>query len=233
MAHDRSRIADGLLRVQSAIAGACQRAGREPGSVRLVAVTKYVDEAAARLLVECGQADLGENRPQQLAARMEGLRDLRPRWHLIGHLQRNKVRLVVPGTDLIHSVDSLPLLQAISARADASSSTAHCLVEINPSGEPAKHGLAPEELLSFLEQADALPGISIDGLMAMSGLESSRDEARGQFEMVSRLAREHDANPVCRFRLRELSMGMSGDFEEAIAAGSTIVRIGSALFDAE
>jgi PLP dependent protein len=224
------QLAANLLRVQDGIAEACQSAGRPVSAVKLVAVTKGVSPDMIRLLAACGQVDVGENRPQQLAARREELADLPVNWHLIGHLQRNKIRLVVPGTALIHSVDSLRLAVALDAEALSRGVPVRCLLEVNVSGDVAKHGFAPLDLPGVLGQLDQLKWLEVAGLMAMSGLESDPATARRQFEEVCELADRCNANPVARFRLTELSMGMSGDFREAIAAGSTLVRIGSALF---
>lgn len=224
------QLAANLRRVQEAIAEACISASRPVSAVNLVAVTKGVSVDVIRQLAGCGQVEVGENRPQQLAARREELADLPVHWHLIGHLQRNKIRLVVPGTALIHSVDSLRLADALDAEALSRGVPVRCLLEVNVSGEVAKHGFAPPALPGVLEHLDRLKRLEVVGLMAMSGLESEPATARRQFEEVRELADRCNANPVARFRLNELSMGMSGDFREAIAAGATLVRIGSALF---
>jgi hypothetical protein len=226
------QLANNLDRVRNQIADTCLAAGRDPGEVRLVAVTKYVDASVIRMLARCGQAVMGENRPQQLVARRHELADLPLEWHLIGHLQRNKVRLVVPGTALIHSIDSVRLAEAIEAEAASAGVVVRGLLEVNVSGDEAKHGFARPELIPALEQLDGLRHLELCGLMAMSGVEADADTARRQFEAVRELAVHCRARGTGRFQLNELSMGMSGDFREAIAAGATIVRIGSALYHA-
>lgn len=223
------RLAFNLRRVREAIAEACIRAGRPVSAVTLVAVTKYVEADVIRMLAACGQVEVGENRPQQLAGRRIELADLPLKWHLIGHLQRNKVRLVVPGSVMIHSLDSLRLAEAIQAEASAQGVRVRCLLEVNVSGEGSKHGFSPDSLPETLQLLNPLQNIEVAGLMAMSGLNSCTTTARRQFEQVRELAER--CNAAGRCRLNELSMGMSGDFGEAIAAGATLVRIGSALFD--
>lgn len=229
----REQLQRNLQRVQQEVAEACSMAGRDLNSVRIVGVTKYVDAEIARSLAEIGQLDLGENRPQQLAEKVAAIDIIPVRWHMIGHLQRNKIKLVVPACHLIHSVDSLRLLQSISEFAVQKGTVAKCLLEINISGEAAKHGLRPDEMQSMLDAAAGLGGISVHGLMAMSGLDSTPDESLRQFvavrELRDRLAEKYGEE----FPLPELSMGMSGDSPQAVEAGATLLRIGSRLFETD
>jgi pyridoxal phosphate enzyme (YggS family) len=222
------RVAANLANVRDRIAAAARSAGRSPDEVRLVAVTKYVDAATTRLLIEAGCHDLGESRPQELWDKAAALADSAIRWHLIGHLQRNKVRRTLPLVSLIHSGDSLRLLEVLNREAVGPLSV---LLEVNVSGEAAKHGFAPDELPRHLEALAALTNLDIRGLMAMAALDDDPTTARRDFarlrELRDRLRREWAG----RFALDELSMGMSGDFEQAVAEGATIVRIGSALFE--
>jgi PLP dependent protein len=225
---NKEKIAANLKEVRDRIADAARSAGRSPDEVRLVAVTKYVDAATAQLLVDAGCRDLGESRPQQLWDKAATLPDPAIRWHLIGHLQRNKVRRTLPLVHLIHSGDSLRLLEELDREAESPLSV---LLEVNVSGETAKHGFAPDELPRHVEALAALTHLEIRGLMAMAGLEGDAASARRDFaglrELRDRLRRDWSG----RFGLDELSMGMSGDFEQAVAEGATIVRIGSALFE--
>lgn len=240
------RIADNLARVRENIAAAAARSGRSAAQVRLVGVTKYGDAATARLLVEAGCHDLGESRPQELwskAAHFETDRsdptappDRSPaiRWHLIGHLQRNKLARTLPLVTLIHSVDSERLLEAIAAI--ACPTPVNVLLEVNISGDAAKHGFAPDELPRIVPHWTTSPLLRIRGLMAMSGLESSPEETRREFAAVRALRdrlRDLLGSEVKSNEspLPELSMGMSGDYEIAIEEGATIVRVGSALFE--
>lgn len=226
-----SQLRDNLARVRERIADAAHHAGRSPESVRLVAVSKYVDAEQTRELFDAGCRDLGEARPQQLLTKAEALSDLPIRWHLIGHLQRNKARKIVELAPLIHSGDSLRLLEELNTLAAAQAKTLEILLEINISTDPTKHGFGPQEVAPLLPQLAALSHLRFIGLMAMSGFHSELDEARRQFEQV-RLLRDHLASQqLPNFALRELSMGMTDDYPAAIAAGATMVRIGSALFD--
>ena len=229
-----ARVADNLASVRERIAAAAARSGRSASAVMLVAVTKSQPEPAIRALLAAGCRDLGESRPQELWAKSEALGSAttgRPiYWHLIGHLQRNKLRRTLPLVTLIHSADSLRLIQAIDAQAHAESLMVDCLLEVNISGEDAKHGLAPHEVEPLIAQLGSLKRLRVLGLMGMAALEGGSDVARRNFaalrELRDRLAPSFPPNVV----LNELSMGMSGDFEAAIEEGATIVRVGSALF---
>jgi PLP dependent protein len=221
-----------LLRVRQRIEAAETRSGRPAGSVRLVGVTKYVDAATTGELAEAGCWELGENRPQSLWEKASTLNDPRIAWHLIGHLQRNKVARTVEVAALIHSVDSERLLAAINEAALRINIRSNVLLEINVSGEAAKHGLHPNELRAILEQAVHYSHVNICGLMCMAGLESETDQTRREFAMLRKLREGHRPFESTNIRLDELSMGMSGDFEIAIEEGATIVRVGSLLFQA-
>lgn len=227
------RIAANLAEVRDRIAVAARGAGRSPDEVRLVAVTKYVDAATTRLLFDAGCTDLGESRPQQLWDKAAALNDAAIRWHLIGHLQRNKVRRTLPLVHLIHSGDGLRLLEELDrdTAALAGRSPLAVLLEVNVSGETAKHGFAPDDLPKHVETLAAFKHLDVRGLMAMAGLDDDPTSARRDFarlrELRDRLRREWSG----RFALDELSMGMSGDYEAAIAEGATLVRVGSALFE--
>lgn len=217
--------------VHQRIDDAAERSGRTGDEIQLVAVTKYVDANTTRQLVEAGCQDLGENRPQVLWDKSEQLADLDIRWHQIGHLQRNKVKRTVGLTHLIHSVDSERLMRAIDVTAAESNQTIDILLEVNVSGEAAKHGLAPESLPSILEVAADLKHIQVNGLMCMAGLEGNLDQAQREFASLRELANRHQGHSSDTVRLKELSMGMSGDFEVAIEEGATIVRVGSLLYE--
>lgn len=212
------------------MAAAATAAGRRAEDVRLVAVTKYVDAATTRLLVSAGCGDLGESRPQQLWDKHAALADLDVRWHLIGHLQRNKVRRTAPLLHMLHSGDSLRLLSEINdARGDAA--PLPVLLEVNVSGDAAKHGFSPIEVEPLLDDLSRLKRLEVRGLMCMAGLEGSAADARREFASLRELRDRLRNAWRGRFELDELSMGMSGDFEAAVAEGSTMVRVGSALFE--
>jgi hypothetical protein len=219
-----------LQRVREEIIDACNRANRSPDSVRLVAVTKYVDAEMTAELVRAGAEDLGENRPQALEEKAKALEQLHPRWHMIGHLQRNKVRKVLPYVHLLHSGDSLRLLETVNEVAAETGKSVDVLLEVNISGEAAKHGFHSDELLAAVPKIFSLKSLRVRGLMGMSGLEASDQEKQSQFAALRRLLeRVREEFPEARDWC-ELSMGMTDDFAAAIAEGSTLLRIGSALF---
>ena len=235
MTNSGKRLAENLARVKDRIAAAAERSGRRPDQVKLIAVTKYVDANITRKLVEAGCLDLGESRPQELWQKAELLADLNVNWHMIGHLQRNKVRRTLPLVSLIHSVDSVRLLQSIESLAEelstpTESRMVEVLLEVNVSGEEAKHGFAPDACLQAIETALDMSHVRVQGLMCMAHLGSGQEGARRDFASL-RALRDQLQESCDAASLGELSMGMSGDFEEAIKAGSTIVRIGSALFE--
>lgn len=224
----RQRIAANWAAVEDAVRDAMSVAGRGVDEVRVVGVTKYVTADVAAMLVEAGCHELGESRPQQLWEKAEALAQLDAiHWHAIGHLQRNKVRRTLNFRPTIHSIDSLRLLRAIDQEASAQGIEVTALLEVNISGEQAKTGFAPDDLRAALE-AYSGDAIRLNGLMAMAGRATSGATAREQFASLRRLRDELESSTGRR--LSELSMGMSGDFLEAIAEGATIVRIGSRLF---
>ncbi len=224
------RILANLGEVRDRIADAARRSGRTPDAVRLVAVTKTVPVETIRILLEAGQRDLGENRAQQLRDRAAELQGAPVRWHMIGRLQRNKVKYVVPAA-MIHSVDSVRLAEEISKRAQAAAGArATCLVEVNVSGEEAKGGVAPAEAPRVAGEIAALPSVDLVGLMTMAPLAETGETVRPVFaalrECLARVNREADLEKP----LTELSMGMTQDYETAVEEGATIVRVGAALF---
>jgi hypothetical protein len=224
-------VARNLARVTDRIAEAALRAGRSPEDVTLVGVTKYVDTAHAAALLTVGCSNLGESRPQELWDKAASPDLAAARWHLIGHLQRNKVRRTLPLVSLIHSVDSQRLLAAINREAESLGRPVDVLLEINTSGDTAKHGLAPAELPPLLSEANNYPRVSIRGLMTMAALTGGADIVRKNFDVLRELRdRVQDETPD-GVLLAELSMGMSRDFEQAIAAGATLVRVGSLLWE--
>ena len=226
-----ARIAENLGRVRTAHGRSGPPAGRNAGDVRLLAVTKYVGAREIRALVDAGCNDLGESRPQQLWDRAAELGDLGVHWHLIGHLQRNKVRRTLPLVELIHSVDSPRLAAEIDAEAGQAARRAAILLEVNVSGEAAKHGFAPAEVEPFVAALAGYRNLDLRGLMCMAGLEGDLDDARREFAALRLLRDRLRPNGPAGIAMNELSMGMSGDFTVAIEEGATIVRIGSALFE--
>jgi pyridoxal phosphate enzyme (YggS family) len=218
-----------LAAVEARLAAACARAGRARGDVTLVAVTKTVPVEIAAALPRLGVLDLGENRPQELWRKSDALPPT-VRWHLIGHLQRNKIDRTLPIPTLIHSVDSERLLHALEQEAAKQKRTIPVLLEVNASGEASKHGFAPDDLPPLVPAIRALRHVHVRGLMTMAALqepEACRPTFRRLRALRDRLAGEL-GEP---HRLTELSMGMSNDFEVAVEEGATLVRLGSVLFE--
>lgn len=233
MSDTASRIAENLAEVRGRIAAAAARAGRSPADVTLVAVTKYVPADVVRPLVAAGCLDLGESRPQKLWEKAESLADLPIRWQMIGHFQRNKVHRTLPLLSMVHSVDSPRLLAAIDEdlKGIDRASPLPVLLEVNISGESAKHGFTPEAIEPFLAEIPTYRNVAVRGLMCMAGLEGGADESRRDFAALRQLRDRLRKNCPPTVAIDELSMGMSGDYEIAIEEGSTIVRVGSALFE--
>ena len=228
------RVAANLARIGEQVAAACRQAGRDASEVTLIGVTKYVDAATARLVHAAGCHDLGESRPQALWSKAEALADLAPppRWHLIGHLQRNKIRRTLAVTPLIHSLDSLRLLDALEAEAAALGCDCEALVEVNLAGDPGRTGAAEADAERILTAAAAMRHVRVRGLMGMASVpDGDPAAARREFGRLRELRDRFAATLPGGERLRELSMGMSGDFAEAILEGATLIRIGSALFE--
>ena len=218
-----STIAERVEAVRLRIAAACQRSGRSSEEVTIVAVTKGFPPEAVREGFAAGLNQFGENRVQEAQAKLPLLAGLAPRptWHMVGHLQTNKVKTVLSLFDIIQSVDSLHLAQEISRRAPQSVRVP-VLLEVNVAGETAKYGFSPDELPATAEQIRALAGLDVRGLMTVAPMVADPQEARPVFRRLRSLAESLD--------LRELSMGMSDDFEVAVEEGATIVRIGRAIF---
>jgi len=219
----RARLHDRLQQIEARIAAACRRAGRPRAEVTLIAVTKTVDIRLARLVAEIGVVDLGENRPQELWRKAEAMKDLPIRWHMIGHLQRNKVERTLPLCQLIHAVDSERLLEEIDKLAGKRGQSARVLLEVNASREQNKHGFAPERIAEVIASAGRYRNVQLAGLMTMAAYAADPEQARPTFAEVRSL---RDAA-----RLEHLSMGMSNDFEVAIEEGATLVRLGTVLFE--
>ncbi len=225
------RIGENLAEVEGRIAEAAMRSGRRPGDVRLVAVTKYVGIELIEPLLACGCRTLGESRPQQLWPKAEALAGRDVAWHMIGPLQRNKVRRTLPLVEMVHSADSLRLVETIDRIAEELQLRARLLLEVNTSGDQAKHGLAAAQLEESLPRLAEYRNVEVCGLMCMAGLDSGPEETRKEF---AELRQTRDRLRLCcpgGAALDELSMGMSGDYEIAIEEGATIVRVGSALFE--
>jgi pyridoxal phosphate enzyme (YggS family) len=214
-------IAANLEAVRGRIARAAERAGRDPASVRLVAISKTYGPEAVLAAWRAGQRDFGENRVQEAEEKIPAVAaaGARPVWHLVGHLQTNKVRPALRLFDILHSIDSLHLAEAVQRRSEA---PVPVLVEVNAGGEASKAGFAPGEVDDALAALRPLSHLDVRGLMTVAPAVADPEEVRPVFRELAALARRH--------ALPELSMGMSGDFEVAIEEGATLVRIGTAIF---
>ena len=226
----RTRLSENLRGVRLRMEAACLSANRSINDVTLIAVSKYADLEWVRGLVELGVNDLGEARPQQLISRAAQLPP-QIRWHLIGHLQRNKADTVLPVSNLIHSVDSVRLFDHIAKLGTSLPNRPRVLLEVNVSGEASKDGFKVEELMASWPQLSLCSTVEIAGLMTMAPLEENAESARPVFRALRELRDRLRAASEGHIALNELSMGMSGDFEIAIEEGATLIRIGSSLFE--
>ncbi len=236
----RSRIEQNLQDIREKIATACDRARRDVGEVHLVAVTKYVGLPEIRHLLELGLYDLGESRAQQLTRRAGELSEALDadgvelprsvRWHMIGHLQRNKVKHVLEVTNIVHSVDSLRLAEELNSRAERSDQHVDVLLQVNCSQEEQKYGVAVGASVHLAEMITTLDRLRLVGLMTIAPLSDNPEEARPAFALLRELFEEIRHEKIGGESFRHLSMGMSQDYEAAVEEGATILRIGSALF---
>jgi pyridoxal phosphate enzyme (YggS family) len=217
-----------LERIRARMAAAAARAGRRAEDVTLVAVTKSVGPDEVRALHDLGLRDFGENRVQELQRKQQALPGLDARWHLIGHLQTNKVRKVVGAVEMLHSLDSIRLAETVEREAAARQTVLTCLAEVNVSGEESKGGVPPDWLGPLLDAAAHMPHLRVLGLMTMAPLAPQPEAARPVFRRLRELRDRHAAAHV---HLTRLSMGMTQDFETAIDEGADFVRIGTALFE--
>lgn len=209
------------------IADASQKANRNLDAVSVIAVTKYVDVQTAEALLPLGIHNIGENRVDKFLEKYQALKDYPVTWHLIGTLQRRKVKEVIPYVDYFHALDSLKLAQEIQKRTDH---VIKCFLQVNISGEESKHGFSKEELLELLPELAKLDQIEYVGLMTMAPFEADSDELKEIFKDTQALQAEIREKQIPNMPMTELSMGMSRDFKEAIQFGSTFVRIGTAFF---
>ncbi|MCE7031374.1 YggS family pyridoxal phosphate-dependent enzyme [Lysobacter sp. GX 14042] len=217
--------------VRTRIAAACARAGREPASVRLLPVSKTVDEARLRLAYEAGVRDFGENKVQEAAHKAEAMADLAGlRWSVIGHLQTNKAKVVARFADEFQALDSLRVAEVLDRRLQAEGRGLDVLVQVNTSGEDSKFGLAPDEVAPFIRKLPAYPALRVRGLMTLAVFSPDPDRVRPCFVRLRELRGRLRQDAPDGIALDELSMGMSGDFELAIIEGATVVRVGQAIF---
>ena len=226
-----ARLRENIAGVKSEIRSCAIAAGRDPEDITLIGVSKVFPVEYAEAAVMAGLKDLGENRVQELMPKIERFSslDIDVNWHLIGTLQKNKVKYVIGKTKLIHSVNTVELAEEISKRSTGNNVTTHILLQANVSGEESKHGFAPHELKPALDNIMDMPGIEVCGLMTMAPIETYDGEAREVFART-RIIFEDLASYVRSENWKVLSMGMSQDYKSAILEGATHVRVGTAIF---
>ena len=237
-----TKISERVERVKDTINSTCARLGRDPGEVKLVVVTKSATIEAIKEVIHLGFTDLGENRVQQLkkvsaqiAEFLAGASDApalpaKVSWHMVGHLQRNKVRQVLPIASLIHSIDTLRLAEEINVSAPKLNLCPKVLLQVNTSNEPQKYGVPVGAATHLAEQIETLPNLKLIGLMTMAPLTHNKDVIRACFVRARELFVEMRGEKIVSPEFTELSMGMSSDYELAVEEGATILRIGSAIF---
>ena len=232
-----STISHRLTEIRARISAAAQSAGRDPSSVRLVAVSKTFPIESVRDAYQAGQRDFGENRVQealqkieQALQKVEGSADQSIRWHLLGHLQTNKARKAAPAFAMIQSVDSVELLHKLDQAAADTPDVPDLLIQVDLAGETTKFGVPPGEMPRLFEAAAVCRAARVVGLMTLPPFPETPEESRPWFRQLRELRDQWQASGVPASMLRELSMGMSGDFEVAVQEGATIVRVGTAIF---
>lgn len=222
-------IPENLNLVRSKIAASCKKAWRDEKAVTLIAVSKTKPLEALREAYEAGARDFGENKVQELMDKIPEMpSDIR--WHMIGHLQKNKVKYIVDKVYMIHSVDSLELARQISKEACKKNVTVKILMEVNVAGEESKFGVSPEEAPALAKQMAELPGISLNGLMTIAPFVSDGEENREVFSKLRELAVDISQKNIDNMNMNVLSMGMTGDYEVAVEEGATYVRVGTGIF---
>lgn len=225
-----TQLADNLSHIRARITAAAQRVGRNPEDITLIAVSKTKPMALIHAAHQAAQRDFGENKVQEMTEKHPQLPEAH--WHLIGNLQRNKVKYIAPYVHLIHSLDSEKLMKEIDKRAAQAERVIDCLIQINISDEAQKGGADEHTARELIERLDDYPHVAIKGVMGLAEFTGDEQVLRGQFRRLRQAADMLSAHSHARLDMREISMGMSGDFEIAIEEGSTMVRVGSAIFGA-
>jgi len=226
----QSDILHNIEVIQSRIRHACEKAGREVSSVRLLLATKTVDPSRIRIAIEAGHTLIGENKVQEFASKAEELSDLKYERHFIGHLQSNKVKDVLKYAHVIQTVDSLSLVAELDKRLSDLGKVLDIMIQVNTSFEESKFGLAPEEVMAFINEVRNVKALNIIGLMTIGLFADTAEEARPSYKLLKTLGEEINAAYPNVELIRKYSMGMSGDLEVAIEEGATMIRVGSAVF---
>lgn len=221
-------VADNIRHIRESVEGTCNRLGRDPASVKLIAVGKTFPPEKILEAVNAGVADIGENYVQEATAKRSALNDERIRWHFIGHLQTNKVKYIAEWVAMIHSVDNIRCAEEIQRHAARLGRRIDVLVEVNTSEEATKFGVKPQQAVEFVHSLAVLPNVSVKGLMTIGPFTDRAEESRASFRLLKTLFDE--INRSKRMALTELSMGMTHDYQLAIEEGATMIRIGTAIF---
>ena len=222
-------VKDNLAAVEERILNACKKAGRNREDVRLISVSKTKPVGLLMEAYDAGARDFGENKVQEILQKAPLMPD-DVRWHMIGHLQTNKVRQLIPHAAMIHSIDSEKLARAVSAEAEKAGRRIPVLVEVNMAGEESKFGLSPEETEDFVRSIAPLPGIAVKGLMTIAPFTEDPETNRPYFAALKELCLDIDRKSINNVDMYELSMGMTGDFEVAVEEGATFIRVGTGIF---
>jgi PLP dependent protein len=226
-----SDIIENWKRVLERVEDTAVRAGRDPSEIKIIAVSKTKPVAILQEAVQAGATILGENRVQEAWQKYEELGKIAS-WHLVGHLQTNKVRRALQVFDVIHSVDSVHLAEEINRRCDQLNRNVEILVEVKTSDEASKFGIKPEDSVELVEKISNLSNLKLIGLMTLGKWTTNEAEVRNCFQLLVKVKEEIESANIANISLKHLSMGMSGDFEWAIEEGATMVRIGTAIFGA-
>ncbi len=222
-------IKENLKEVEANLQAACQKSGRSRRDVTLIAVSKTKPVSMIREAIEEGIAEFGENKPQELREKCDTLPE-NLHWHMIGHLQRNKVKYVVGRACLIHSVDSFALAEEISKEAVKKGLEMPVLIEVNVAGEESKFGVSPEETEDLIRRIAPLPGIKVRGLMTIAPFVENAEDNRPVFQKLRKLAVDIKSKNIDNVIMCDLSMGMTGDYQVAVEEGATMVRVGTGIF---
>ena len=226
---DYGYISENIENIRKNIDAACKRSGRDPKDVLLLAVSKTVDVDRIKVAVDCGLNSLGENRVQEIMEKYEPMGE-NVKWHLIGHLQTNKVKYIIDKVELIHSVESIKLAEEINKQAKKHNLVMYVLVEVNMADEESKFGVKPEETEGFIRELALMDNIRVRGLMTVAPNVENGEENRVYFRNMKQLLVDINAKNINNINMDILSMGMTGDYETAVEEGATIVRVGTGIF---
>jgi len=222
-------LEENLNDIEIRINNACEKAGRSRAEVQLIAVSKTVEADVMNASIDAGVTDLGESKVQEIRRKYDDVKDAK--WHLIGHLQTNKVKYIIDKVDLIHSVDSLKLAEAISKKAEAHNKNMSILLQVDMAKEASKFGMASEDVISLIENILMLPNLIVEGLMFIAPFATDSEEVRIYFKNMKRLFDEiQESMSHEQLKMKHLSMGMTNDFEVAIEEGATLLRVGTGVY---